>query len=135
MPISRWKVTNGYRNSLFVTYPQYQLHYPKGEIVVPSKSAPGIWVFDTRESAERYAEKFKYCFPEILRVLPIGRAIKLKRYRPRSFGHITIKAFWNYLAETIRHSDNEINLSMHLCCAAIANLDGTLIYPAVRVMD
>jgi len=135
MAISRWKVTNGYRNSLFVTCPQYQLHYPRGEIVVPSKSAPGIWVFDTRESAAEYAERHEYKSPIILRVLPIGRAIKLKRYRPKSFGALTIRIFWKDLAKTIRASNHENDLCQLLSACTAAKLDGTLIYPAVRVMD
>jgi hypothetical protein len=137
MPISRWKVTNQFRNSLHVTLPKYRLHYQKGTIVIPSKSAPGIWVFDTRESAERYVGRFIWHqgFPEILRVLPIGRAIKLKRYRPKSFGLSTIELFWEHLADTIHHSNSALDLQIHLCGSGITDLDGTLIYPAVRVMD
>jgi hypothetical protein len=133
--ISRWKVTNQFRDSLHVTLPEYRLHYRKDTIVVPSKSAPGIWVFDTRESAAEYARRLKSLSPKILRVLPIGCAIKLKHYRPNTFGALTIRIFWKDLAKTIRASGHENDLCQLLSACTAAKLDGTLIYPAVRVMD
>jgi hypothetical protein len=134
MPISRWKVTDRHRYSLHVLQPKYRLRYPQGAVVVPSRRAPGIWVFDTRDSAEEYAIQFDDSQPKILRVLPIGRAIRLKRYRPRTFGTSTIEAFWKNLAETIRMSCSERGLEVYLC-NPVAELGGTLIYPAVRVLD
>ena len=105
----------------------------------PPESAPGIWVFDTIDSAKKHVREYAPGSAKILRVLPIGRATKLKRYRPGSCDPETIETFWCYLAATIRHSDSKKALSMHLygyvIADAIAKLDGTLIYPAVKVMD
>jgi len=52
--ISRWKVTTKDRKSLYVEDPQFQIRYHKNTIVVPSHNAPGIFVFDTEASAERF---------------------------------------------------------------------------------
>jgi hypothetical protein len=139
MPVSRWKVTTKDRKSLYVKEARFRLAYPKGEIVIPSKSAPGIFVFDTRASAELYIKGgFHYDLePRILRVLPIGKAIKLKSYRPTFSDNATIFRFWQDISETIKASENQDLLSKHLynSLTSIERIDGTIIYPAVRVVD
>jgi hypothetical protein len=134
--ISRWKVTTKDRKSLYVEDPQFQIIYHKNTIVIPSHNAPGIFVFGTKASAERFV-RGRHRSAKILRVLPMGRAIKLKGFRPTDYGNRTIYRFWKSLPETIKASENHDCLAKYLRCGTfgIANLDGTLIYPAVRVMD
>ena len=139
MPVSRWKVTTKDRKSLYVKEARFRLAYPKGEIVTPSSAAPGIFVFDTRTSAELYIKGgFHYDLePRILRVLPIGKAIKLKSYRPTFSDNATIFRFWRDISKTIKASGSQDLLSKHLrsSLTSIERLDGTLIYQAVKVMD
>jgi hypothetical protein len=136
MPISRWKVTTKDRKSLYVKDPQFQIRYHKNTIVIPSHNAPGIFVFDTEASAERFV-RGRHPEAKILRVLPMGRAIKLKGFRPTIYDNRTIYRFWKNLPETIKASENQDRLAKHLGydTCGIERLDGTLIYPAVRVMD
>jgi hypothetical protein len=136
MTISRWKVTTRERKSLYVENEQFQLTYRKGMLVVPSNSAPGVFVFDAKDSAERFAKDLRRVV-KILRVLPVGRVIKLKGFRPTVFDNHTIYRFWRNISETIEASRSCELLAEHLGCGlrSIDYLDGTLIYPAVRVMD
>jgi hypothetical protein len=136
MAISRWKVTTKDRRSLYVEDPQFRLTYYKGVLIIPPSSAPGIFVFDTKDSAERFAEH-ELKAVKILRVLPIGRAIKLRGFRPAIFDNHTIYRFWKNLPETIKASKGNGSLAKHLGnpLLSIEYLDGTLIYPAVKVMD
>jgi hypothetical protein len=136
--ISRWKVTTKDRKSLFSDRPGFQLTYPKGKIVVPPITAPGIFVFDTEDSAKQYIKgNIIDIKPRLLRVLPIGKAIKLRNYRPTHFDCDTIVLFWQNISETIKASKSSDSLAKYLghSILSIAPLCGTLIYPAVRVMD
>jgi hypothetical protein len=139
MPVSRWKITTKDRKSLYVGDPGFQLTYQKGTIVIPQNNAPGIFVFDTKTSAELHIKDIEsyYIEPKILRVLPIGKAIKLKGFRPTTFDNLTIFRFWEDIAETIKASESQDLLSKYLynSLTSIERLDGTLIYPAVRVME
>jgi hypothetical protein len=138
MSVSRWKVTTEDRKSLYVEDKQFQLTYRKGMLVVPSNNAPGVFVFDTKDSAERHiaAGGLYKIEAKILRVLPIGRAIKLKGFRPTAFDNHTIYRFWRNLPDTIKASKHSYLLYIHLGIeSSVESLDGTLIYPAVKVMD
>ena len=118
-------------------WPQFELEYLSGTTVVPPKEAPGIFVFDTKSSAEKYAQKFHKMHPMVLRVIPIGKAIKLKQYRPAACGAMIAKRFWEAITKTIKASSDRGILGMYLQIGQnnIADVDGTLIYPAVRVME
>lgn len=133
MAISRYKVVERGRNSFCAKKP-WAVKYEKGKIV-KGRNGTGVFVFETLDDAKRYNEKFCNA-GTIIRVLPIGRGFKPK-FRPANFANDTIKRFWADINITKRGCRNKLELAniLRIHFMQVEDNDGTIIYPAVRVME
>jgi len=141
MPI-RYKVVNLNRYSCFVNSSRYSLRYLKGSIVKAPKHTLGIFCFEKREYAEDFvkqARKSKYIF-KIVKVETIGRGRKLL-VRPTVFCNNFInilsedkKIFLRYMKEGIESLRTKISVPVHKNNFKFS-YDGTMVYPAVKVLE
>lgn len=142
MAISRYKLVNGDRSSVFIKDHRWKLYYLKGKIVQPQQKNSLIFTFDTYENAKKFMieHKMERTISQdsfIIRVLPIGKGIKPK-LRPTTWHYI--HRFWNNWPNILKSINNH-NLSgshshyFNFEFEEYIPNDGTILYPAVKVME
>ena len=134
MAISRYKVVTPNRESFFANR-TWSIRYDKGSTVI-GRNGTGVFVFETRDDAEKYSSRFSFRAGKIIRVIPIGKGFKPK-YRPTCYSDNVIEKFWEDINSTKRGCNDRSRLANILRIAQhqITSNDGTIIYPAVRVME
>lgn len=150
----RYKVVNQYRKSVFVDTLSRILRYDKGNIVKAHPDSLGIFVFKRKKDAEKFCQSPSIGHNRlILRVETIGKGRSLP-IRPTTFGVYDIIRIEKQKKRFLKINQRfkKLDIIIDFCKyfngyrekdkVILNNLDGlkvlndgTMVYPAVKVID